>query len=345
MVLARSLGVLFGLCWILAGCAVSTRLAPTTPLPQSSITSAPEMFLINTPLPPSSITPVPERDLSLLTDVSPTPSASITSVLEQDLSLSNYPRLFARDVTIVVGENASQVELESAQMIAVGLKKLNGSESVIIEDNRLEEADKTGHDLILIGTPGSNAVLEEIYHYTGTTKVTSENPGKYKGLLEILKNPWNPEYTLLIVAGSDEMGVKAGTAELTHYQEFHESLMIVDWEDSRKTTPTNFCKIGANLDLLLTLRGDGQFPEEMREIIKKDTVSVSINFSHELDAAEIQFIEELGIKFNRLDGEVAHSGTIYGADVPWDKLKDLVAIKSVIRVESAWQPGLQSPDY
>jgi len=32
--------------------------------------------------------------------------------------LSNYPKLFEKDVIIVIGENASQIEIEGAQAIA-----------------------------------------------------------------------------------------------------------------------------------------------------------------------------------------------------------------------------------
>ncbi len=35
-----------------------------------------------------------------------------------DLMLSNYPELFKKDVMIVIGENAGQIEMEGAQAIA-----------------------------------------------------------------------------------------------------------------------------------------------------------------------------------------------------------------------------------
>jgi hypothetical protein len=260
------------------------------------------------------------------------------------LCLSNYPRLFERDVIVVVGGNASQTELESAQIIAAGLKELNGNEPVIVEDNSLGEDHKMGHNLILIGTPGSNDILGDIYNRTDATKVTSAYPGENKGLLEVLTNPWDLENSLLVVAGSDEWGVKAGAAALAQYQAFNERRVSVEWEEMGQTTSPYLSKTDATLDLLLTLRGEDQVPDEIREIIESDTVSVSINFSHVLDSGEIRSLEESGLRFTRLSGEVAHSGTIYGAEVPWDKLEDLVILESVIRVESTWQPGIHSPE-
>lgn len=50
--------------------------------------------------------------------------------------------------------------------------------------------------------------------------------------------------------------------------------------------------------------------DEMREFAEKETVSLSINFSHEIDAAEIQNLEELGLMFIRIGEEVVHSGAI-----------------------------------
>lgn len=78
--LVRYMISFFGSCWILTGCAETTRIVPIIPLP----------LPISTP------------------------------TKELDLSISNYPCLFEQDVIIVVGGNAFQVELESAQIISAG---------------------------------------------------------------------------------------------------------------------------------------------------------------------------------------------------------------------------------
>ena len=49
---------------------------------------------------------------------------------------------------------------------------------------------------------------------TDTIRVTDEYPGENKGILEILRNPWNEDKAMLLVEGSDEWGVKAGALKL-----------------------------------------------------------------------------------------------------------------------------------
>lgn len=119
----------------------------------------------------------------------------------------------------------------------------------------------------------------------------------------------------------------------------------VELAKSRKLTFPYQSKIDSTLNLLLTLRGKEQVPHEMKKIVTNDTVSVSIRFTHVLNANEVRSIEKLGLRFARLpNGEIAHSGTIYGADVLWDKVYDLIELDSVVRVESTWQPGIENPD-
>jgi len=68
-----------------------------------------------------------------------------------------------------------------------------------------------GHNLILVGGADSNEVLREVYDMTDAMRVTDEYPGAGKGVLEIMRNPWDHEKAMLLVAGSDEWGVKAGS--------------------------------------------------------------------------------------------------------------------------------------
>ena len=68
----------------------------------------------------------------------------------QDLTLSDYPRLFAEEVVIVIGEQtfkksltknatqASQMEIESAEAIAANLGKLTGNKPEIINTKKIE---------------------------------------------------------------------------------------------------------------------------------------------------------------------------------------------------------------
>ncbi|GAH03333.1 unnamed protein product, partial [marine sediment metagenome] len=123
------------------------------------------------------------------------------------LGLKDYPKLFEENVIIVVRENATEVENECAIMIKENLKELTGNEPIIKNDIELSESDKKACNLILVGTPTTNRVLQEIYG--------KEYPGEKKAILEILENPWNCNKALLIVAASGECGVKTMSKTLT----------------------------------------------------------------------------------------------------------------------------------
>ena len=65
---------------------------------------------------------------------------------------------------------------------------------------------------------------------TNATKVTEEFPGEGKGVLEILRNPWDESKAMLLVEGSDERGVKAGSEILRYVKELDKGKVVVDWE-------------------------------------------------------------------------------------------------------------------
>lgn len=112
---------------------------------------------------------------------------------------------------------------------------------------------------------------------------------------------------------------------------------------STVSAPSYISKIDASLSFLQGCRITGQCIEEEKEIVASESVSVSIRFVSELKDSEIKFFEDLGVQFLRIDGEVSYSGTIYGADISWDKIGDVEKEDSVLRIESTWQPGLVPP--
>lgn len=131
-----------------------------------------------------------------------------------ELTLANYPKLFEKDVVIVIGENATQIEMEGAQAIAENLRNLTGNVPAIKTDAEITENEKANYNLILVGRPDANGLLRDVYERTNTTKVTKEYPGAGKGVLEILKNPWGKDKAMLLVEGSDEEGLVAGLNEI-----------------------------------------------------------------------------------------------------------------------------------
>lgn len=147
----------------------------------------------------------------------------------KSLTLKNYPELFSQNVMIVVGEKATEVEKEAAEMIKENLKGLTGNEPIIKKDTKFLELDKkTTYNLILIGTPTTNHILQKVYKLTDATKVTSKYPGENKGILEILRSPWNPNGALLIIAGSDSWGSEMGAMKLiVDHNKLEEKVKVV----------------------------------------------------------------------------------------------------------------------
>jgi hypothetical protein len=58
--------------------------------------------------------------------------------------------------------------------------------------------------------------------------VSNEYPGKGRGVLQILRSPWNRQKTLLLVVGSDERGLVNGLGEL-----YYIALAGANFKDSK----------------------------------------------------------------------------------------------------------------
>ena len=138
-----------------------------------------------------------------------------------EMVLSNYPELFEKDVIIVIGENATQIEMEGAQAIAENLLNLTGNKPVIKEDVEITGDELAGHNLILVGGADSNEVLKEVYNMTDAMRVTDEYPGAGKGVRESLRRPWDSEKAMLLVAGSDENGTDIMSQVATQTEKIH----------------------------------------------------------------------------------------------------------------------------
>ncbi len=69
---------------------------------------------------------------------------------ETELVLSDHPELFEKDVIIVIGNNASGIEIERAGAIVENLFDLTVNMPVIKTDGEITEGELAGHNLILI---------------------------------------------------------------------------------------------------------------------------------------------------------------------------------------------------
>lgn len=137
-------------------------------------------------------------------------------------ALIDFPELFKEQTIIVIGENASKSEFELAEGIEAYLDGTDRDEISVKYDTQVSDKDKSSYNLILIGIIGSNNLLNRVYDLTDVARATQDYPGGNKSLLEILSNPWNAGKAILIIAGSDERGIKAGSDVLQDIGELTE---------------------------------------------------------------------------------------------------------------------------
>ena len=138
------------------------------------------------------------------------------------LMLNDYPTVFSSDVLIVYGNKENQTQQKAAEAIAAELAEYTGNTPVLKKDTEVTEKDKGIYNIIVIGKPHSNRLLNEVYEHVQADQITEEWPGEKRGVLELLKNPWASEKALLVVAGSDEKGLIDATQELHWIRLSHE---------------------------------------------------------------------------------------------------------------------------
>ena len=79
---------------------------------------------------------------------------------EKELKLSDFPEVFKKNTLIVVGDNASEIEMQAANEIADYLENKTRSKPLIKEYSEVSDEDKRNYNLIVVGTPDSNQVLK-----------------------------------------------------------------------------------------------------------------------------------------------------------------------------------------
>jgi len=129
----------------------------------------------------------------------------------EELKLSDFPEAFKDSTLIIVGDNTSDIEMQAANEIAEYLENETGNKPLIKKYSEISDEDKRNYNLIVVGTPKTNPLLEEVYAMTNATRVTEEFPGEGKGVLEILPNPWDESKAMLIIYGKSEKEALMGS--------------------------------------------------------------------------------------------------------------------------------------
>ncbi|UXM85243.1 S-layer protein [Methanococcus aeolicus] len=97
---------------------------------------------------------------------------------------------------------------------------------------------KTKSDLILIGGPVSNNATKKIENLLKIS-ITNENPGANTGIIQKIENPYNPEYNIFVLAGSDRFGTKAAVLAVSEGLYKNEDTMIVKLNNDNTITKIN----------------------------------------------------------------------------------------------------------
>ncbi|RLG05156.1 MAG: hypothetical protein DRN68_09000 [Thaumarchaeota archaeon] len=74
----------------------------------------------------------------------------------EELKLSDFPEAFKDSTLIVVGDNASDIEMQAANEIADYLQKKTGNKPLIKKHSEISDEDKRNYNLIVVGTPKTN---------------------------------------------------------------------------------------------------------------------------------------------------------------------------------------------
>lgn len=129
-------------------------------------------------------------------------------ILKPKLTFDGITSFFKSDVLVIVGEKAKEIELDTAYLLSLYSQKIRGDKKALIKTpSELTKKDLSDYNLIVVGTPRTNSFLKKIYKKTGCNKATKNFPGKNKGMMEIVSNPWNIQRVILLFHAKDPQGV------------------------------------------------------------------------------------------------------------------------------------------
>ncbi|MFQ6050690.1 MAG: S-layer protein [Candidatus Hydrothermarchaeota archaeon] len=130
-------------------------------------------------------------------------------VVSDPFSISRFDYRKGRNPTfvIVVGENAPELDRETARKISEDKKYALERLPQIINDTSVTEETYSKYHMIVVGGPVVNKISVSILNKMPVI-VSNANPGWGKGTLQYIKNPFGKGKDIILVAGSDRDGTK-----------------------------------------------------------------------------------------------------------------------------------------
>lgn len=185
---------------------------------------------------------------------------TIKLIYKHPENLNNYFTIFGFNIKVINGFNMSKFfEIEYIKnyfiygtdidnLLDIGdntflIKKDNGKISIFKDGKEFEDIFKeyytpnsvlldsenilnTSNNIILIGGPVSNKLTKNISKYL-KVPITNDFPGRNMGVIQVIKNPYNPDYKIMVIAGSDRNGTKACVLSVINGQYNGEDVLYV----------------------------------------------------------------------------------------------------------------------
>jgi len=141
-------------------------------------------------------------------------------VIEPSTSFLNFPRpifqdsIFLDSARIVVPDQPTAAELQSAMTVAAGLQARTGDAMLLdlVTSSELTPEKLSDSHLILVGKPDSLPLFSQLTLPLGAV-VGQFVESAESGVLEMIVSPWSPERVVLVVSGNtDDAIIKASQA-------------------------------------------------------------------------------------------------------------------------------------
>ncbi len=142
-----------------------------------------------------------KNDVSLFL-ISHTEKNKISNITGQLMLIDNIYNIYLikKDSNLLIYVNGEEVN-----NITISNKLKSSSVKYNIYDDDNYNLEKSNNKVYLIGGPVSNKITKKLLDKL-PIKITNENPGRYSGVVEKIKNPYKNNSTIYIIGGSDRKG-------------------------------------------------------------------------------------------------------------------------------------------
>ncbi len=114
--------------------------------------------------------------------------------------------------SVAVGETANigGVDITVKSAGATGKEAAGIPLGIAKLDTEVTSADKSNYNLVLVGGPVANTVVNDLVASGKLTeKITNDDPGEGKGKVVVVDNAFDTGKVAVVVAGSDRKGTRA----------------------------------------------------------------------------------------------------------------------------------------